>query len=96
MPARRCACFGPDAAAYRVESYPAYHAHRPPVPDDLAHQFALAPGLFRALGWGVSVTDVLEADDVMGALAGSRGGGRRIRPGAHRRPGHVPGGHEAA
>ena len=63
-------CFGPDAAAYRVESYPAYHAHRPPVPDDLAHQFALAPDLFRALGWGVSVTDVLEADDVMGALAG--------------------------
>ena len=62
-------CFGPDAAAYRVESYPAYHAHRPPVPDDLARQFEQAPGLFGALGWGVSEHDRLEADDVMGALA---------------------------
>ena len=50
-------CFGPDAAAYRVELYPAYHAHRPPVPDDLAHQFERAPGLFGALGWGVSEHD---------------------------------------
>ena len=25
-------CFGPDAATYRTELYPAYHAHRPPIP----------------------------------------------------------------
>lgn len=63
------ACFGPDAAAYRVELYPGYHAHRPPVPDDLAHQFAAAPDLCRALGWHVCESDELEADDLMGSLA---------------------------
>ena len=63
------ACFGPDAAAYRVALYAGYHAHRPPVPADLAHQFARAPELCRALGWHVSEHDELEADDLMGALA---------------------------
>ncbi len=28
-------CFGPDAAPYRVELYPGYHAARPPVPAEL-------------------------------------------------------------
>ena len=55
--------------AYRVELYAGYHAHQPPVPNDLAHQFARAPDLCRALGWHVSEHDELEADDLMGALA---------------------------
>jgi 5'-3' exonuclease len=62
-------CFGPDAAAYRVELYPDYHAHRPPMPDDLAHQWAQAPGLYETLGWRVDHSDDLEADDLLGALA---------------------------
>jgi 5'-3' exonuclease len=62
-------CFGPDAAEYRVELFAAYHAHRPPMPDDLAHQWRLAPDLYSALGWRVEDTDDLEADDVIGALA---------------------------
>ena len=62
-------CFGPDAAAYRVELYAGYHAHRPPMPDDLAHQWALAPSLYRALGWSVMEHDTLEADDLLGSLA---------------------------
>ena len=62
-------CFGPDAAVYRVELYEAYHAHRPPMPPDLAHQWARAPGLYRALGWTVLEHDALEADDLLGALA---------------------------
>jgi len=62
-------CFGPDAAAYRVELYEAYHAHRPPMPADLAHQWERAPGLYRALGWIVLEHDELEADDLLGALA---------------------------
>jgi DNA polymerase-1 len=62
-------CFGPDAAAYRVELYPGYHAHRPPVPDDLAHQWERAADLYRALGWQVADTDDLEADDLLGAYA---------------------------
>ena len=62
-------CFGPDAAAYRVELYPGYHAHRPPVPDDLAHQWERAPDLYRALGWQIADTGELEADDLLGAYA---------------------------
>jgi len=62
-------CFGPDAAAYRVELYPGYHAHRPPMPGDLAHQWKLAPGLYEALGWPVRDHESLEADDLLGALA---------------------------
>lgn len=63
------ACFGPDAAAYRVELYAGYHAHRPPMPNDLAHQWQLAPDLYRALGWSVMDHETLEADDLLGSLA---------------------------
>jgi 5'-3' exonuclease len=62
-------CFGADAAAYRVELYPPYHAERPPVPDALAWQFERAPALFEAFGWTTLNTDGLEADDLLGALA---------------------------
>jgi 5'-3' exonuclease len=64
-------CFGPDAADYRVDLYPPYHAARPPVPDELAPQFADAPAFFAAFGWGSVVAEDLEADDVMGSLAHS-------------------------
>jgi 5'-3' exonuclease len=67
-------CFGPDAAAYRVELYPGYHAHRPPVPDDLAHQWERARDLYRAFGWQVADTEELEADDLLGAYARAEAG----------------------
>ena len=63
------ACFGPDAAPYRVELYPAYHAHRPAMPRDLAWQWERAPDLYRALGWQVEHDPELEADDLLGAYA---------------------------
>jgi 5'-3' exonuclease len=62
-------CFGPDAADYRVELYPAYHAERPPVPDDLAPQFDAAEEFFGAFGWTVAIHDSLEADDLLGSYA---------------------------
>ncbi|MFL5891158.1 MAG: 5'-3' exonuclease H3TH domain-containing protein [Solirubrobacterales bacterium] len=62
-------CFGPDAAHYRVELYEPYHAERPPVPDELAPQFADAQAFFDAFGWTSVISDDLEADDVMGSLA---------------------------
>jgi 5'-3' exonuclease len=62
-------CFGAEAASYRVELYPPYHAARPPVPDALAWQFDHAPGLFGAFGWTSLSSDDLEADDLLGALA---------------------------
>jgi 5'-3' exonuclease len=73
-------CFGPDAAAYRVELYEPYHAHRPPMPPELAHQWELAPDFYRALGWQVAVSDDLEADDLLGsyAAAEAEAGGRAL------------------
>jgi 5'-3' exonuclease len=63
------ACFGPDAAPYRVELFDGYHAQRPPVPDQLAPQWELAPALYEALGWRVHGRDDLEADDLLGSYA---------------------------
>ncbi|HEY1597726.1 MAG TPA: 5'-3' exonuclease [Thermoleophilaceae bacterium] len=62
-------CFGPDAAEYRVELYEPYHAARPPVPDELAPQFAAAPEFFESFGWTSAISADHEADDVMGSLA---------------------------
>ena len=62
-------CFGAEAAAYRVELFPSYHADRPPVPDALAWQFERAPELFSAFGWEVEAADDVEADDLLGSLA---------------------------
>ncbi len=62
-------CFGAEAAKYRVDLYPAYHAQRPPVPDALAWQFEQAPALFGAFGWRCDSDPELEADDLLGSLA---------------------------
>ncbi len=61
-------CFGDEAAAYRVELYPGYHAQRPAVPDDLQWQFDQATELFEAFGWSCMSEPGLEADDLLGAL----------------------------
>jgi DNA polymerase-1 len=62
-------CFGAEAAHYRVELYPSYHAARPPVPDDLDWQFEQAPGFFERFGWSHMSSPELEADDLLGSLA---------------------------
>jgi 5'-3' exonuclease len=73
-------CFGAEAAKYRVQLYPAYHAQRPPVPDALAWQFEQAPGLFDAFGWSSQSSPELEADDLLGSLAAAEAsaGGRAL------------------
>ncbi|HWF54122.1 MAG TPA: 5'-3' exonuclease H3TH domain-containing protein [Solirubrobacteraceae bacterium] len=70
MPRAIVLCFGAEAAAYRVELYPAYHAARPPVPEALAWQFERAPGFFAEFGWVSEDRAELEADDLLGSLAG--------------------------
>jgi DNA polymerase-1 len=65
---------GAEQADYRVRLYPAYHAHREQMPAELATQFEKAPALLAALGWTVSSTDELEADDVMYSFACSEQG----------------------
>jgi DNA polymerase-1 len=62
-------CFGQESADYRTELYPPYHAHRPPMPDPLEHQWSRAPALYESLGWYVQAHDSLEADDLMYAYA---------------------------
>ena len=74
-------CFGPDAASYRTELYPAYHAEREAaMPDDLSPQFAAARGFFEAFGWTVATSDSLEADDLLGTYANreAEAGGRAL------------------
>lgn len=67
----RCvvACLGTEQAEYRVELYRPYHAHRDPMPSELAWQWQRAPELLRSLGWTVFDSDTLEADDVMFSYA---------------------------
>jgi 5'-3' exonuclease len=62
-------CSGAEAASYRVASLPRYHADRPPVPDELAPQWADAPAFFGAFGWAWEDAGDLEADDLLGAYA---------------------------
>jgi 5'-3' exonuclease len=62
-------CFGAEAGEYRVEAFPAYHADRPPMPDPLEWQWERAPRFYEALGWSVTATPDLEADDLLHSLA---------------------------
>jgi 5'-3' exonuclease len=59
------ACFGSEQATYRVQLYPPYHAHRDPMPPELAAQWKRAPALLESLGWTVCDAGELEADDAM-------------------------------
>jgi 5'-3' exonuclease len=73
-------CFGPDAASYRTELYPAYHADRDQMPAELASQFAASAEFFDAFGWTVATHDSLEADDLLGSYARreAEAGGRAL------------------
>jgi DNA polymerase-1 len=74
-------CVGPDAAPYRTELYPAYHADREAAfPKELEHQWADMPAFFRDFGWTVTVADDLEADDLLGSYAAreTKAGGRTL------------------
>src|SRR5450755_3146784 len=61
LPARRprcvVACMGAEQADYRVELYPAYHAHRDPMPPELAWQWERAPELLASLAWSVPASE---------------------------------------
>jgi 5'-3' exonuclease len=59
------ACMGAEQADYRVRLYPPYHAHRDPMPPELAAQWVQAPALLQSLGWTCATSEYLEADDVM-------------------------------
>jgi len=73
-------CLGAETAAYRGRAYPPYHAHRPPMPDELAAQWDLVPALFRPFGFYVEETADLEADDLVHSYAQveAEAGGRAV------------------
>src|SRR4051794_17022597 len=74
-------CFGPDAASYRTELYPDYHAEREAaMPDELAPQFTASRDFFEAFGWTIATSDELEADDLLGTYARreAEAGGRAL------------------
>jgi 5'-3' exonuclease len=74
-------CFGPDAAAYRVELFPAYHADREAAfPDELAPQWEDSADFFGAFGWTIAGSESLEADDILNSYAvrEAKAGGRSL------------------
>ena len=73
-------CFGPDAAHYRTELFPGYHADRADMPAGLEPQFSDSREFFGAFGWTVASHDSLEADDLLGTYARreAEAGGRAL------------------
>ena len=73
-------CFGAEAATYRKELLPAYHADRPEMPADLVPQWEAAGAFFGSFGWLVTEHETLEADDLLGSYARleSEAGGRAL------------------
>ncbi len=69
-PAEYVACvFDAKGPTFRDAIYPAYKAHRDPMPDDLRSQIAPIHEVVRLLGWPVLDVPGVEADDVIGTLA---------------------------
>ena len=69
-PAQYIACvFDAKGPTFRDAIYPAYKAHRDPMPDDLRSQIAPIHAVVRHLGWTVLDVPGVEADDVIGTLA---------------------------
>ncbi len=69
----------PDYAAFVIDApgptfrdalYPAYKANRPPMPDDLRAQVEPMMAVVEALGFPILRVPGVEADDVIGTLAG--------------------------
>jgi DNA polymerase-1 len=70
VPAQYIACvFDAKGPTFRDAIYPAYKAHRDPMPDDLRSQIAPIHAVVRHLGWTVLDVPGVEADDVIGTLA---------------------------
>jgi DNA polymerase-1 len=61
--------FDAKGDTFRNQLYPAYKAHRPPMPDDLRSQVQPLHTIIRAMGLPLLIIDAVEADDVIGTLA---------------------------
>lgn len=61
--------FDPKGKTFRDEIYPAYKAHRPPMPDPLRMQIHMLHQVITAMGIPLVIVEGYEADDVIGTLA---------------------------
>ena len=61
--------FDAKGKTFRDAIYPAYKAHRPPMPDELREQIAPIHRIIQAMGLPLIIVDGVEADDVMGSYA---------------------------
>ncbi len=61
--------FDAKGKTFRNDWYPAYKAHRPPMPGELSSQFEPLVKLLEAMGLPLLIIEGVEADDVIGTLA---------------------------
>jgi DNA polymerase-1 len=66
--------FDAPGPTFRDEWYPAYKAHRAPMPDDLRLQIEPIHEVVQLLGWPVLQVPGIEADDAIGTLARAASG----------------------
>ena len=62
--------FDAKGKTFRNDIYPDYKAHRPPMPDELREQIAPLHAVIKAMGLALIMHEGVEADDVIGTLAG--------------------------
>ena len=62
--------FDAKGKTFRDDWYPDYKANRPPMPEDLRAQIEPVHAAVRAEGFPILMIDGVEADDVIGTLAG--------------------------
>jgi DNA polymerase-1 len=62
--------FDAKGKTFRDDLYEQYKANRPPMPDDLRPQVEPLHALVKALGMPLIIEEGVEADDVIGTLAG--------------------------
>ncbi|MFA6920769.1 MAG: DNA polymerase I [Gallionella sp.] len=62
--------FDAKGKTFRDDWYPQYKANRPSMPVDLVQQIEILHQAIAAAGWKIAMIDGVEADDVIGTLAG--------------------------
>jgi DNA polymerase-1 len=69
QPKQMAVVFDAKGKTFRDDWYPAYKAHRPPMPVELSSQFHPMIELLKAMGLPLLIVEGVEADDVIGTLA---------------------------
>src|SRR5438552_5729694 len=68
-PTHLCVVYDAPGDNFRNEIFPAYKAHRPPMPPELAAQLALTRQVIDAFGLTQLEVPGFEADDIIATLA---------------------------